>query len=81
MNYQVEKIRSHHNKAFKIFTVTKKKFEDAIKKASEYIKENNKELNRLSNEQEDLKIVNSQLEVTIKTMEHSVGEINRIIGV
>ena len=81
MNYQVEKIRAAQTSAFRIFTVTKKKFEDAISRAYSYIEENQKEINRLGLEQQDLKDANRELEGSIKTMEGSVGEINRIMGV
>lgn len=80
MSYQLNDVQKAKSKALKVFTDTKKKFEDAIKQAHTYTLQNIKEISIKSDEVNELVHTNDMLEREIKAMEAQVSQIDTILG-
>lgn len=71
---QVEQINSAKNRAFGVLAKTKQKLQETVAKANTYRDENLKEVSRLLD-------ANHELTESIRSMEKSTAEIDKIMGV
>jgi hypothetical protein len=77
---QLEQVRKAKEKALKVFTDTKEKFQAAIEEAQEIRNKNRDKVHTKHYEISELEEINDLLGQEISAMQKSVEQINSIVG-
>lgn len=80
VQYRKNEVVRAKNKAFDIFTRTKAKFEKAIQKAEQYIRDNSDEIMELTEKRDERLSANQEMIEHISSMTRSIKQINNIVG-
>lgn len=78
--WQLALLGRHHRNAMRVFFRTKAKLLRAMESAKVFIELNNKRVERLETERQDLLDTNTMIENNVLLMTESIQKINHLIG-